>query len=179
MEVTVITPSLPERGRMLERARQSVEDQFEQPAAHLIGVDYASVGPAKLRNRLASIAETEWLGFLDDDDRLNPEHFQTLLANAGNADVVYPDCHFDGPPLPEVHLPRPYDREYLKIRGFFPITVIVRTEVFQFAGGFPEDARYEDWELWNRIADDDGRFVYVPEKTWTYCTAHVSRRTNR
>lgn len=180
-EVTIITPSCPDRGRMLERARASVADQSHLPIAHLIGIDYGGIGPARVRNQLAANVTSKYLGFLDDDDYLDPPHIAVLraAAKATQADVVYPDCHFDGPPLPEAHLPRPFDREYLRGRGFFPITLLVRTKTFQKAGGFPEHARYEDWELWNHVADLGGRFEYVPEKTWTYCTAHTGRRTNQ
>lgn len=162
---------------MLERACASVRAQTDTPVTHLVGVDYAHDGPAGVRNQLAEAARTEWLAFLDDDDHLDPEHLATL-GRFPNLDVVYPDCRFDGPPLPDAHLPRPFDRAYLAQRGFIPITFLVRRDIFWKVGGFDLTARYEDWSMLNKIADAGGTFGFVPEQTWTYCTAHKDRRTN-
>lgn len=163
---------------MLERARASVADQTSPPAAHLIAVDYAARGPAVLRNELARVAPSEWLAFLDDDDWLDPIHLEALLSLAGEADVIYPDVRFDGPPLPRRYLPGPFDRDALRDHGCFPITLLCRAERFWSVGGFPEGARYEDWALWNLLADAGARFAFLPAVTWTYCTAHAGRRTD-
>lgn len=178
MAVTVITPSLPHRDRMLERARASVLNQSKPPAEHLIGVDYQEAGPAQMRNRLASIATTKWLAFLDDDDHLDRDHLEILTGFGRTADIVYSNCRFDGPPLPDEHLPRPFDRSYLRERGFIPITFLVRRETFEQVGGFPLEARYEDWEFLNNAADAGARFQFVDQVTWTYVTGHEARRTN-
>lgn len=177
-DVTVITPSLPERSSMLAEAMQSVAGQTLQPAAHLIAVDWQGGQHAALRTALVRSALTEWVAFLDDDDLFDVGHLGILLSAARRgADVVIPHCRFDGPPLPPQYYNQPFDRETLRQRGIFPITVLARRLAILAAGGFRTEDRYEDWSLWNRMADDGARFVVVPRVTWTYRTGHPSRTT--
>jgi len=178
MGVTLITPSLPERAGALAELQASVNRQTVPPDVHLVAVDHAHAGPAAIRNQLLDAVRSDWVAFVDDDDLLDPHHLETLLAHTDTADVVYPNLRCDGPPLPAKHWPGPFDRARLRRTGCFPITVLARTSTLRGAGGFP-DARYEDWALWNRIADQGGRFSYVDEITWTYRTAHPERRTNQ
>ncbi|MGE0138652.1 MAG: glycosyltransferase family 2 protein [Ilumatobacteraceae bacterium] len=181
--VAIITPSRPDRGPLLVEACRSVVDQDYEPTAisHLLDLDHDGEGPAKLRNALARKATecgADWLGFLDDDDRLHPHHVSTLVrvGRETGADVVGSYCDFDGPPLPPIHCNRPFRWPELRRRGVFPITVLVRPATFWAAGGFG-DERYEDWELWKRIYRNGGRIHIEPVVTWTYRTAHADRRT--
>jgi glycosyltransferase involved in cell wall biosynthesis len=172
--VTVVTPSLPERARMLSEAVESVGRQTRPPVAHLVGVDTQRRGPAMIRNQLLAAVETEWVAFLDDDDLLKPDHLELLAGH--DADVVIPYCEFDGPPLPPRYCNQPFNRDKLEQHGIFPITVVARTAVIREAGCFGPE-RYEDWALWNRLADSGARFEVIPTVTWTYRTAHEMRRT--
>ena len=175
--VTIVTASLPERARLLGEAMDSVARQSVK-VAHLVGVD-AERGVAEVRNALVVAAATEWVGFLDDDDLLDAHHVAALLERAGSADVLIPHCRFDGPPLPEGYCNRPYDRADLAAHGIFPITVLARRQALLDAGAFHPEAQWEDWDLWNRMADAGARFEVVPVVTWTYRTRGQERRTRR
>lgn len=177
MEVTVITPSIPERGELLAEAIASVNDQTHPPVAHLIGIDVAHAGPSVIRTRLVEAATTEWVAFLDDDDLLYPTHLERLAAHADDADIVIPYCRFIGKPIPAGYYNVRFQRATLAKHGIFPITVLARRSVILENGGFDPADRYEDWALWNRIADNGGRFVTVPERTWVYRTMRTDRRT--
>ena len=133
---------------------------------HLIDDDPATPVGAK-RNGLMASSSAEWVAFLDDDDLLDPHHIATLLE--GEADVIVPHCRFIGPPLPLGFYNRPYDRKDLREHGIFPITVLARREAVLDAGGFGE-GRYEDWDLWNVMADAGASFEVIPLITWTYRT---------
>lgn len=174
LAVTVITASLPHRAHLLVEAHASVLLQTV-PAAHSILVD-ASIPVAEARNRLLAQVSTNWVAFLDDDDLLDPHHIEVLTrrAAAGDVDVVIPYCRFDGPALPAVN--HPFDLDALRDHGIFPITVLARTEAIRAAGCFHLDDTWEDWSLWNRMADAGARFAVVPEVTWTYRTAHAEDR---
>jgi hypothetical protein len=63
--------------------------------------------------------------------------------------------------------------------GIFPLTVLARRQAVLGAGGFHADDKYEDWSLWNRMADQGARFVVVPKETWTYRTSTADRRTEQ
>lgn len=180
VDVTVVTPSLPSRAGLLAEACASVAGQDALPAAHLIGVDHAGRGPAEIRSELVAAAHTKWVAFLDDDDLLDPCHLALLhrVGEQADADVVIPYCRFDGDPLPARYCNQAYDRQALRERGIFPITVLVKTATVRRCGLFRPEDRYEDWALWNRVADWGGFFLVVPEVTWTYRTAGADRRTN-
>jgi len=74
VDVTVCTPSLPERGRQLAEAIASVVHQTVRPAAHLIWIESPGPGQegprhmALQRNRLLLAVTTKWTAVLDDDD---------------------------------------------------------------------------------------------------------------
>jgi glycosyltransferase involved in cell wall biosynthesis len=184
MSYTVITPTIPQRRLVLLDALASVEAQSLPPVEHLIAVDSGyprnALGPSVLRQQMLCSAVTTWVAFLDDDDTLDAHHAETMLmaiAENPNADLVYTWCRFDGPPLPEIYYNNHYDREALRERGIFPVTVFARREAMLDSGGFSHADTYEDWSLWNRMADAGANFVCVPEITWTYRTGHESRTT--
>lgn len=177
--VSVITPSIPSRRELLVEARRSVADQTV-PVHHLID-DHPDRPVAEKRNRLIRAADTEWVAFLDDDDLLDSIHVETLLGH--DADVVVPFCRFSGPPLAPVnccagYYNRPYDRDDLRQHGIFPITVLARRDAILGAGGFG-DGIYEDWDLWNAMADAGATFEVVPTVTWTYRRTGAGRSRPR
>src|SRR5438552_3212618 len=93
--VSVITPSLPERSGMLEKCRESVENQTV-PVEHIIVIDERHEGPQPTRNRAARQAKGEWLLPLHDDDTLDPDCIEVLLDHAGAAEIIYPWCRMSG-----------------------------------------------------------------------------------
>ncbi len=179
MDVTVITPTVPERAELLAEAARSVTAQALAPRDHLIGVDLHRRGPAEIRNRLTRAADTDWVAFLDDDDLLDPNHLEVLAAHTDDADVVYPWCRLDPPDaIGDQFYNNHFDRDALRDRGIFPVTVLARRDALLAAGGFRPTDRYEDWGLWNRMADRDARFRCVPEPTWTYRFHSAGQRTH-
>jgi len=170
--VTVITPSLPERADRLSLLLADVANQTVKPAAHLIGIDWEGIGPAEMRNRLVTVADTDWVAFADDDDRLHPKHFETLLGNSTDADVVWTDCEVVGS---DWHPGHSCDPQTLKDGNHIPVTTLVRREAFLGVGGFPE-IDDEDWGLWLQLLQAGARFRCVHEKTWAY-VFHGSNRS--
>lgn len=168
--ITVITPSLPERADMLAELAADLEAQTYQDFTHLIEVDAAHDGPATVRNRLAKTTDAEWLAFIDDDDRVYPNHLEVLLEVAeSGADVCYTLC--DGFDVP-------HDCTHCSLHGArntVPVTTLVRRSMFVKAGGFPSD-RYEDFGLWKRILRAGGTFQCDHRVTWQY-RIHAASRT--
>ena len=176
--VTVVTPSVPHRWHLLTEAMKSVAAQTSPVDVHLVGVDLEYGGPTPIRNALLRGVDTEWVLFLDDDDLLDANFVQVLLAQSDGADVVIPHCRFSGHSIPPKYHNRPFDRDALRQHGIFPITVLARTHEIRAGGGFG-DERYEDWELWNRMADAGARFKVVPEVLWTYRLGYGDHRTHK
>lgn len=171
---------------MLERCLESVYAQT-MPVDIMVRADPHRKGAAATRNAALEEVDTEFVGFLDDDDRLYPQHFEVLhRALENGADVAYP--WFDLEYLGYVHnekdplrlrgrnvIGQPFDPDALRINNYVPVTTLCRTDTVKKVGGFPmpfaedwprEDC--EDWGLWVRILNAGGKFVHVPERTWRW-----------
>lgn len=169
--VTLITPTIPGRGHLLAELAQSVATQTVMPDAWLIGVDHDRKGPAAMRNTLAAKAGTQWISFVDDDDLLDADHFETIAAYLdGSADVVYSPPRVPGEPGLEAVLAKPFDvDELLEDRNLVAVTATIRRSTFVEAGGFPVAMRNEeDWRLWQAAVRRGARFRKVERQTWTY-----------
>lgn len=180
--ISVITPTIPRRSYQLHLAMASVTAQTLLPSDHMVMVDTGydigePMGPARLRNAALQSAMQPVVAFLDDDDTMDAVHLDVLahLMIEHNADLAYSFCRFDGPPINPIFVNQSYDREVLREHGIFPITVLARRAAILDCGGFREEDQYEDWSLWNRMADNGCTFACVPEVTWTYRTGHESR----
>lgn len=166
MDVTVITPTIPDRVDLLREAICSVAQQTEPVKGHLIGVDSLGEGPSPVRNKLIKSVDTEWIAFLDDDDILFGNHFEVVSQHQNDADLIWTWCSSIGRGNfnPNSH----FNEQRLRSDGnYIPITVTLRTELFRRVGGF-SDARLEDWDLWIRLLDAGARFKCEPTVTWQY-----------
>ena len=165
--VTVVIPSLPERSTWLARAVRSVDRQSAPPADVIVYVDHDRAGAHVARNAALAEVITEWVAFLDDDDRFHPNHLAILIdgANRSGADLIgtYPApdppgmsdaliCCYKGIPVRgPVHIPwGPEQLDHLDARkgarcphcraprgSYIMATNLVRTELVDKIGGFP------------------------------------------
>lgn len=161
--LTVITPTVPGNEQLLGECKRSVE---AVGLPHLIGVDEHRQGPSAERNRLAAVANTEWLLFLDDDDLLLSHYLEVVEPHLAEADVVYTKWYLTG-----AIDPQPldgFDPDLLRERNFIPVTAAVRTALFRQVGGFNPAAKLEDHDLWVRLLNAGARFVYIPVVCWRY-----------
>ena len=166
-DVTVVTPSLPERPALRDRALCSVERQTVQPFDVIVHIDHAREGAHAARNAALANVVTPWVAFLDDDDEFGPDHLETLIdgANRSDADLVgtYPEagslaftdalvCCYKGIPIVgPVNVPwGPEQLDHLDARNgewcphcgtrrgsFIMATNLVRMEYVDKVGGFP------------------------------------------
>lgn len=171
--VTVITPSLPERVGMLAEMVEDWAEQSHTPTEHRIAIDYQRRGPAIVRNELCESVRTKWLAFADDDDRFDPDHLETLLAHSTGADVVWTFPRVVGETTgwggPDHRCPPDSS-------GQIPVTVLMRTETFRQAGGFPLGFKNEDESLFGHCWGMGARFRCVHKTTWSY-QFHLSNRS--
>jgi glycosyltransferase involved in cell wall biosynthesis len=177
LTVAAIIPTLIERRDMAKRAVGSVIAQVQPVDQIVVRLDAARDGPAVTRNRAVGCCDTEWLAFLDDDDEWLPRHVETLVANSGGADVVYTDCEVRGEHTNDLVVNIDFDPFRLLRFNFIPVTTLVRRSAFLEAGGFDPADRYEDWELWKRLARLGAAFTHVPETTWVYRFHSRDQRT--
>jgi|GEM_PF-3036469 len=184
--VTVVTPSIPERSELLAQNIASVRAQTVPVAAHLIRIQGPPRGRlhplhiAEQLNILLEAVDSEWVGFLSDDDMYLPHHVDTIVEHLrDDHDVVYTwptskrvgriDCN--GWSNAQV-------LERLERANFTTSAVTFRTEALRRVGGwggqfrngvFSETGvRFEDRDLLIRLARTGAGFHCVPAVTWDY-----------
>jgi hypothetical protein len=171
--VTVLIPTIFERAELLEQALDSVRAQ-SYPVEYRVGIDRLHNGPARIVNELASDVRTEWIFRLDDDDLLDPDHFEVLSHwLLDDYDIVFTWCRVEGggDEHPEdqfqVRWQSEYGWEHLNKTNWIPCSAAIRTDLFLRLGGL-RDTQLEDWDFWKRALAAGARFACVPCVTWTY-----------
>lgn len=165
--VTVIIPSIPERGAGLAHAIASVYAQTCPVEKLLVEVSPCRPGGlVDVVNGLATLVDSDWLMVLCDDDTLAPPHLEAMIPHMGDADVVYASCTVVG--RSGWGASPPFDPERLRRHNFIPgQAAAIRTSLWRRIGGFHPVVN-EDWDLWLRAVDVGARFARQPVPTWTY-----------
>ena len=153
---------------------------IRDPRLRLMRNDAAGVSAA--RNLGARNAGSDWLIFLDADDRQRPDAVTTLLAGARAAPravLVYGDYNtidsegraigrrdlLKGRRKPSGHVLERLAAGNFIVNGGI---MLIRAGAFRLAGGFDTSLRYcEDWRCWCRLAAI-GEFAFVPEIVLDY-----------
>ena len=158
--VSVLTPTIPERRRLLRECEQSVWWQTFHGWEHLILEDTDRLGCAPTINRLAEAALGEWLFLLADDDLMLPGCLWAHLKLADGADVVYAPPLVWGEDAAQFHLSPPY----------IPSSSLIRAELWEKLGGYNDlMARTEDRDFYERAMAVGARFVRADtHPCWVY-----------
>jgi hypothetical protein len=194
MGITVITPSIPERRRLLAQAMESVQVQISPFDAHLIRVQQppkdvlSLVHISSQLNALLSAVDTEWVAPLCDDDVYLPDHVEKIQPYLKpDADVVYSWARdeYDENRVDLSEVPPDKVAFLLGQRNFIRSTITIRTEVLRRIGGWAHEyregkfggtgAEFEDWDLLIRLARAGARFRCAPFETWIYRSGNWRR----
>jgi glycosyltransferase involved in cell wall biosynthesis len=139
------------------------------------GVEYLwrpNGGPGAARNSGAAACDTEYLVFLDADDRLDPrylEHTVPMLDGAGDEiGYVYTQCRYFGDEDGTTAFP-PWDAAKLLRWPFVHASALVRSELL---ARFPYDERrsrgLEDWDFYLTLAEHGIAGILVDEPLLLY-----------
>lgn len=147
----------------------------------------------RARNDGASLADTEWIAFCDDDDVWAPHKLQRQFdaAFAANADWVACSSLAVDETLAPVSgqlVGEPHDMvRKLARQNVIPgggSGVLMRRQLFEAVGGFRTDAKYvEDWDLWVRLSQK-GTLACVDEllvaqRQWSSSYSHQNVNAQR
>jgi glycosyltransferase involved in cell wall biosynthesis len=182
--VSYIVPTY-NRPELLRRALESINCQaysrFEAVVVNDHGQDISSVvgdypfaklvnhdrnlGLSAARNTGISHSRGEYLGYLDDDDWLYPDHSVVLLgALLGGYRAGYSDAavqYNNGPA--RLYMSNSWNTENLKRSNLFPVCCAMHERsLIDQVGFFDEDLpTHEDWDMWLRMSPICD-FVHVP-----------------
>jgi hypothetical protein len=142
-------------------------------------------------NAGARAASGSYVGYLDDDDILYPDHFARAVEALERADVdiVYTNClaeyaEMQGDEKQVLGFAMFRESEFnlheLYVDNVAPIHSIVhRRDLFDRFGYFDEHLPVtDDWEMWLRCAHGGARFLHVDRVTCEYSWRHDPTRGN-
>lgn len=162
-------------------AQEMIEAEFSD-----LNICYTCVGVHKGRtfvgNLALSMANGEYLNFLDDDDELFPQHVEKLVevleksrekaayAVAYESIVIYNEkqkCYNER--NRKIRYRQPFNRAYLTFNNYIPIqSIMFARELYEELKGFDEQLDFlEDWDLWVRYSTATD-FIYLDEVTSLY-----------
>lgn len=124
--------------------------------------DTHRTGAGPTRNRGVQRVKTEWVAFLDDDDKLNP-NFQEAFQEALEEDphlIIFKMKYPDGRILPRVPLV-----EWFNVG----ISIAVKTSLakkYPFVKGSNEFRQNEDFQFIKRIQDEGYKIHFSPRITY-------------
>jgi predicted flap endonuclease-1-like 5' DNA nuclease len=128
----------------------STQDLREAEIPHALVYRFARPnGVVAARNFLGGRCETEYLCFLDADDKFEPGKLSVLAADAKPDRVVYGNMIWDGTGhAVKYHVWPEYDCDLMFRRAIVPVTSIHSKAAFDKAGGFDPnfEEMLEDWD---------------------------------
>jgi glycosyltransferase involved in cell wall biosynthesis len=170
--VSILTPTIPERERMLEECKLSVAAQTlpGEDFEHLILTDSEYRGCSWAMNQLAARADGDWLLPLADDDLLLPGCLRSLLERAPGGDVIY------SPPLVSMN----GETHFYGAPPAIPSCALIWRDLWFELGGYDESARREeDRKLWTKAMERGATFVRVDTPQWVYRFSRLPDGTPR
>lgn len=167
MILSILIPTLTERGHLLERLLNRLEPQctgLEDQVEILVMGDNRQMTTGSKRNSLVSHAKGLYCSFVDDDDDVAMDYVEQLIAGAKNT----PDCiTFQGniisgnfTSLFDFRIGYPYDSKAQQINGKRTYRrppnhlCAIRTEIMK-QYPFPDKVRFEDYEQCLQMAKDE------------------------
>lgn len=143
-------------------ALPSVEAQTSEPDE--IIVLHRSLGLLHdARNAAVESAASEWLCFLDADDRLHPDYIAAMRSTIDSGDgerLLTPAIERDG----VVRLEPP--RESIWHGNWLVIGTLIPTSLFEDCDGFWDEPAWEDWSLFIRAIELGALVVTVPDAVY-------------
>lgn len=123
-------------------------------------------GRARARNIGLKNASGKFICFLDDDDILYPNHFETLynfLKENTSYFGAYTSSHICINNNVQEFLSKKYDYDSLLVKGYIPILSVMYRNIEEIY--FDETLEYnEDWDFWIRLLNDKN-FFYIDKIT--------------
>jgi glycosyltransferase involved in cell wall biosynthesis len=167
---------------------KDIVDEF----VNLITIKYLKISnsgfPGKPRNIAAKLANSEWLCFLDSDDKWTKDKLKICLSYLKDYDIVYHKLKYfgDGKPfyrntIPSRQLKYPAFTDLMTKGNSIPLSgsIIRKNIFFRVNGFFDENASIgglDDYDLWLKTSLITDRFKFI-NKTLGLYRIHASNMT--
>ena len=147
-------------GGSIDKTREIIEEFIRRGApVHLFREAFAL--PGRSRNIATANARHEWIAFIDAGNRPEPDWLENLVARTEDgqqADVVYGTYEpvintFFGECAAVAYVPPPGNE---RARPHSIVSALMRRDVWQSVGGFPEDLRSAEDLLFIRKVEQAG-----------------------
>jgi glycosyltransferase involved in cell wall biosynthesis len=137
-------------------------------------INQENKGPAAARNAGVKAAKTDYLLFLDSDNKIRPNYINLgieLLDTQKEFDILYGNPHFFGDVGNRTFAPQKYDLLKMMEGNFIDMCAIVRKSVWEKLNGFDETKvliGHEDWDFWIRAGQAGFQFYHIDEILYEY-----------
>lgn len=131
-------------------------------------------GPAAARNAGVKNATSEYILFLDSDNKILPEYIDqgiTALKENPKVGVVYSKASFFGENSRGEFEAQPFDIQLMLTGNYIDMCSLVRKCVWEEVGGLDEERNligHEDWEFWISIYKTGWEFLYIDKVLFEY-----------
>jgi len=136
-------------------------------------INQANKGLGAARNAGIKAACGKYILPLDCDNKIRPEYIYEgikLLDKDPSLDVVYSDAEYFGEKTGTWESGE-FNLQRLMIENYIDACAIFRKSTWERIGGYDENMPvmgYEDWDLWLRIAFQNGKFAYINRMLFYY-----------
>ena len=148
----------------------SLLENFEQQNITVLHQD--NKGPAAARNTGVRYSNSEYILFLDSDNRIYPAYIDKgikELEQNKQAAVVYAKPDFFGEKNESSFQTGSFDITRLLLANYIDMCTIIRKAAWVEVKGIDENlVQYEDWEFWINIYKAGWEFVFIDEPLFEY-----------
>jgi len=136
-------------------------------------INQPNKGLGATRNTGIKVASGKYILPLDCDNKIRPEYIYEgikLLDENPLLDVVYGDAEYFGEKKGTWESGE-FNMQRLMIENFIDACAVFRKSTWEKVGGYDENMPvmgYEDWDLWLRIAFQNGQFRYINKVLFDY-----------
>jgi glycosyltransferase involved in cell wall biosynthesis len=136
-------------------------------------INQANKGLGAARNAGIKAASGKYILPLDSDNKIRPEYISEgirLLDEDSALDVVYGNAEYFGEKS-GIWESSEFNLQHLMIENYIDACAVFRKSTWERVGGYDENMPimgYEDWDLWLRIAFQNGKFRYVDKVLFDY-----------
>jgi glycosyltransferase involved in cell wall biosynthesis len=131
-------------------------------------------GPAAARNTAVKASDSEYLLFLDSDNKIRPDYVSKALAvltSDAEIGVAYGAPDFFGDSTEARFTPGEFNIYTILAGNNIDMCAVVRRAVWESVGGFDEERLligHEDWDFWIMAGTKGWKFHFINEVLYDY-----------